>query len=65
MGPLISSWDISWSSPITRRKCCSGYESEDRYVSPQFHLVFDENFVTFPHLRAENFPGNWADLVTN
>ena len=29
-------------------------------VSPQFHLVFDENFKTVPHLRAETVPENWA-----
>ena len=34
-------------------------------VSLQFHLVFDENFETVPHLRAGTVPENWADLVTN
>ena len=34
-------------------------------VSPQFHLVFDDNFETVPHLRAGTVPENWADLVTN
>ena len=34
-------------------------------VSPQFHLVFDDNFETVPHLRAGTVPDNWADLVTN
>ena len=30
MGPSSSSWDISCSFLITRRKCCSSYESKDR-----------------------------------
>ena len=34
-------------------------------VSLQFHLVFDDNFETVPHLRAGTAPENWADLVTN
>ena len=34
-------------------------------VSPQFHLIFDENFETVPHLRAGTVPENWEDLVTN
>ena len=34
-------------------------------VSPQFHLVFDDNFETVPHLRAGSVPENWADSVTN
>ena len=34
-------------------------------VSPQFHLVFGDNFETVPHLRSGTVPDNWSDLVTN
>ena len=34
-------------------------------VSPQFHLVFDDNFETVPHLRAGTVSENWSELVTN
>ena len=34
-------------------------------VSPQFHLVFDENFETIPHLRAGTVTDNWVELITN
>ena len=34
-------------------------------VSPQFHLVFDENFETVPHLWAGTVPENWAELVAS
>ena len=34
-------------------------------VSPQFHLVFNINLETVPHLRAGTIPENWAELVTN
>ena len=32
-------------------------------VSPQFHVVFDDNFKTVPHLRKVTFPLNWNKLV--
>ena len=32
-------------------------------ISPQFHVVFDDNFTTVPHLRRGTVPPNWADLV--
>ena len=34
-------------------------------VSPQFHLVFDDNFESVPHLNSGTVPENWEDLVTN
>ena len=33
-------------------------------ISPQFHLVFDKNFKTAPHIRAGTVPENWAQLFT-
>ena len=32
-------------------------------VSPQFHVVFDDDFSTVPHLRKGTPPPNWAKLV--
>ncbi|KAL7464788.1 hypothetical protein ACHAXS_005121 [Conticribra weissflogii] len=32
-------------------------------VSPQFHVVFDDEFTTVPHLRKGTVPSNWATLV--
>ena len=34
-------------------------------VPPQFHLVFDDNFETVPHLRAVTVLENWAELVAS
>ena len=34
-------------------------------VSPQFHVVFDDNFETVPHLRSGTVPENWSHLVQN
>ena len=32
-------------------------------VSPQFHLVFDDNFEAVPHIWAGNVPENCSKLV--
>ncbi|KAL7460959.1 hypothetical protein ACHAXS_001393 [Conticribra weissflogii] len=32
-------------------------------VSPQFHVVFDDEFTTVPHLWKGTVPPNWAKLV--
>ena len=33
------------------------------YVSPQYHVIFDDNFTLIPALRMKTVPSNWADLV--
>ena len=33
------------------------------HVSPQYHLVFDDEFFTVCHLRAGTVPQNWRELV--
>ena len=33
------------------------------HVSPQFHVVYDDNFTTVPYLRTGTVPPHWADLV--
>ena len=33
------------------------------HVSPQYHLVFDDEFSTARHLRAGTVPQNWRELV--
>jgi len=34
-------------------------------ISPQYHVVFDDDFSTVPHLRAGTVPENWKQLVDN
>ena len=34
-------------------------------VSPQFHVVIDDDFSTVPSLRAGTVPSNWKELVDN
>jgi hypothetical protein len=33
------------------------------HVSPQFHVVFDDEFTTVPYLCTSMVPPHWADLV--
>ena len=34
-------------------------------VLPQYHVVYDDNFTTVPHMRDLTVPSNWAHLVAN
>ena len=33
------------------------------HVSPQFHVVYDDNFTTVPYLRTNKVPPHWAQLI--
>ena len=33
------------------------------HVSPQFHVVYDDDFTTVPSMRSGDIPDNWKDLV--
>ena len=34
-------------------------------VSPQYHVIYDDQFTTVPHMRNLSVPPNWAQLVRN
>ena len=34
-------------------------------VSPQFHCVFDDDFMTVPYMEKGEVPPNWEDLCRN
>ena len=34
-------------------------------MSPQFHVIFDDNFSTVPYLRRSEKPPNWTELCAN
>ncbi len=34
------------------------------HVSPQFHIVFNDDFTTVPYLRTTTIPPFWAELVS-
>ena len=33
------------------------------YVSPQYHVVFDDNLSTVDHMGKGTLPGNWKNLA--
>ncbi len=35
------------------------------HVSPQFHVVFDDHFMTVPFMEKNEVPPHWAQLVEN
>jgi hypothetical protein len=35
------------------------------HVSPQYHVVFDDQFTTVPFMGENEVPPNWAQLVEN
>ena len=32
-------------------------------VSPQYHVVFNEDFTTVPYMEAGTLPPNWQELI--
>ena len=32
-------------------------------VSPQYHVLFDDNFTTVPYMEAGTLPPNWQELI--
>ena len=32
-------------------------------VSPQYHVVFDDDFSTVPYMEASTLPPNWQELI--
>ncbi len=55
---------VGWTFTLT---CCKHYFDSHRrtgHVSPQFHVVFDNDFTTVPYLRSSQVPPFWTDLVS-
>eukprot|EP00957_Ditylum_brightwellii_P191740 14596807-Ditylum_brightwellii.AAC.1 len=41
------------------------WDPKTGHVSPQYHVVFDDEFYTVPYLQSSKPPPNWIDLVQN
>jgi hypothetical protein len=52
-------------SPFHAGSVALVYNPSTGHVSPQFHVVFDDDFTTVPYMEAGNIPPNWEDLVTH
>eukprot|EP00957_Ditylum_brightwellii_P119555 9122198-Ditylum_brightwellii.AAC.1 len=35
------------------------------HMSPQYHIIFDDEFITVPYLDSDEPPPNWTDLIKN
>ena len=50
-------------SPVHAGKLALVLNPNTGLVSPQYHVVFDDDFTTALHLRKGTFPPNWDKLV--
>jgi hypothetical protein len=39
------------------------YNPSTGHVSPQYHVVFDNDFRTVPYIEARTIPPHWSDLL--
>ena len=50
-------------SPFHAGNVALVWNSTTGRVSPQYHVVFDDDFTTVPYMEAGTLPPNWEDLV--
>ena len=51
-------------SPVHARNVALVLNPATGHVSPQFHLVFDDDFTTVESMRNGTVPQNWCELVS-
>jgi hypothetical protein len=39
------------------------YNPSTGHISPQYHVVFDNDFTTVPYMGVGTIPPHWSDLV--
>lgn len=50
-------------SPVHARSVALVLNPTTGHISPQFHVIFDDDFTTVPFLRKGEIPPNWNELV--
>eukprot|EP00957_Ditylum_brightwellii_P032488 2462140-Ditylum_brightwellii.AAC.1 len=50
-------------SPVHAGNVALVLNLETGHISPQYHIVFGNEFLTVPYLQSHETPPNWADLV--
>ena len=50
-------------SPFHARSVVLVLNPRTGHFSPQYHVAFNNDFSTVPHMRSGTVPNNWADLV--
>ncbi len=49
-------------SPFHAGSVALVYNPSTGHVSPQYHVVFDDDFTTVPYMEAGAIPPHWSDL---
>ena len=65
MGASCQTWHYLGRSPSHASNVALVLNPKTGLVSPQYHVVFDDDFTTVPHLRKGTMPSNWETLVKN
>ena len=52
-----------WHSPFHAGSVALFWNPNTGQVSPQYHIVFYDDFSTVPFMEASTIPTNWEDLV--
>ena len=50
-------------SPLHAGNVALVWNPTTRRVIPQYHLVFDDNYMTVPYMETGTLPPTWEDLV--
>jgi hypothetical protein len=50
-------------SPFHTRSVALVYNPSTGHVRPQYHVVFDNNFIMVSYMEAGTIPPHWSDLV--
>ncbi len=50
-------------SPFHTGSVALVYNPSTGHVSPQYHVVFDNDFTTVPYMEAGTIPPHWSDLL--
>eukprot|EP00957_Ditylum_brightwellii_P172067 13099401-Ditylum_brightwellii.AAC.1 len=51
-----------WSPRARTGKVVLVIDLQTAHVSPQYHIVFDDEFSTVPYLQSQETPYDWADF---
>jgi hypothetical protein len=51
------------NSPFHAGSVALVYNLSTGHISPQYHVVFDNDFTTVPYMEAGTIPPNWSDLL--
>jgi hypothetical protein len=50
-------------SPFHAGSVALVYNPYTGHISPQYHVVFDDDFTTVPYMEAGMIPPHWSDLL--